>query len=222
MALFLDKAATMSNFNAKAGNFSDPWKLCTVTQVEELKIMVRMFPIWATCIIVPVIYSQISTMFVEQGMTLNKSLGSFTIPPSLSVFVMISVIVGVPIYDQVLIPFARKFTGNERGFSVLQRMAEVFTFIGQAEFFYEQSPDAMRSLCTALSLLASALGNYLNSFVLTFVIAVTTKGGSPGWIPNNLNEGHLDYFVWLLAGLSFLNLGVFVAFAGKYKCRKGS
>ncbi|KAL4195994.1 hypothetical protein AMTRI_Chr04g243820 [Amborella trichopoda] len=249
---FLDKAATMSNFNAKAGNFSDPWKLCTVTQVEELKIMVRMFPIWATCIILPVIYSQISTMFVEQGMTVNKSLGSFTIPPpSLSVFVMISVIVGVPIYDQVLIPFARKFTGNERGFSVLQRMgiglvvsiwamaaaaihflaiplyflvgaAEVFTFIGQAEFFYEQSPDAMRSLCTALSLLASALGNYLNSFVLTFVIAVTTKGGSPGWIPNNLNEGHLDYFVRLLAGLSFLNLGVFVAFAGKYKCRKGS
>lgn len=27
------------------------WKLCTVTQVEELKILLRMFPVWASFVI---------------------------------------------------------------------------------------------------------------------------------------------------------------------------
>lgn len=36
--------------------------------------------------------------------------------------------------------------------------AEVFTFIGQHEFFYEHAPDAMRSLFSALSLLTNSLG----------------------------------------------------------------
>ncbi|ERN11102.1 hypothetical protein AMTR_s00024p00149600 [Amborella trichopoda] len=272
---FLDKAATVSDFDAKSSNFSDPWKLCTVTQVEELKILFRVFPIWATLIVLSIVYCQIFSTFIEQGMTLDTRLGSFTIPPaSLSIFVMISVIFLVPIYDLIFVPIAWKCTGHERGFSELQRMriglfvslfslaaaalveirrleiaranhlvyntftlvpmsifwqipqyflvgaAEVFTYIGQTEFFYDQSPDAMRSLYSALSLLISALGYYLNSFILTIVIAVTKKGGSPGWIPDNLNEGHLNYFFWLLAGLSLLNLVVYVACAGRYKCKK--
>ncbi|XP_077236245.1 protein NRT1/ PTR FAMILY 8.3-like [Tasmannia lanceolata] len=273
---FLDKAATVSDLDVKTANFSDPWKLCTVTQVEELKILVRMFPIWATGIVFSAVYAQMSTMFVEQGMVLDTKLGSFTIPPaSLSTFDVISVILWVPIYDRILVPIARKFTGKERGFSELQRMgvglfisilsmtaaalveikrleiakahdlihidtavpmsifwqipqyfligaAEVFTFIGQLEFFYDQSPDAMRSLCSALSLLTTALGNYLSSLILTIVTSVTTKGGKPGWIPDNLNEGHLDYFFWLLAALSFLNLLVYVSCAARYKSKMAS
>lgn len=44
--------------------------LCTVTQVEELKILLRMFPIWASGIVFAAVYAQVSTMFLEQGMTL--------------------------------------------------------------------------------------------------------------------------------------------------------
>ncbi|KAK9277275.1 hypothetical protein L1049_006815 [Liquidambar formosana] len=272
----LDKAAVISDTERKSGNFSNPWKLCTVTQVEELKILIRMFPIWATGIVFSAVYAQMSTMFVEQGSMMDTTIGSFTIPAaSLSTFDVISVIFWVPIYDRVLVPIARKFTGKERGFSELQRMgiglflsilcmsaaalveikrlqlardlglvdedvavplsifwqipqyfllgaAEVFTFIGQLEFFYDQSPDAMRSLCSALSLLTNSLGNYLSSLILTVVTYITTMGGSDGWIPDNLNEGHLDYFFWLLAGLSFLNLLVYVFCAKKYKQKKVS
>ncbi|KAF2305741.1 hypothetical protein GH714_007959 [Hevea brasiliensis] len=179
------------------------------SEVEELKILVRMFPIWATGIVFSAVYAQMSTMFVEQGMLMDTTIGSFTIPPaSLSTF-DVSVLFLVPIYDRVIVPIARKFTGKERGFSELQRMgiglfisvlsmcaaalveikrlqlakehglvdedaamalsifwqipqymlvgaAEVFTFVG-LEFFYEQSPDAMRSLCSALSLLTTSL-----------------------------------------------------------------
>jgi len=273
---FLDKAATVSPLDAKTESFSNPWQLCTVTQVEELKILVRMFPIWATGILFSAVYSQMSTMFVEQGMVLDTTIGSFTIPPaSLSTFDVISVIVWVPLYDRILVPIARKFTGKERGFSELQRMgiglfisilamaaaalveirrlniakaeglidkkvavpmtilwqipqyflvgaAEIFTFIGQLEFFYDQSPDGMRSLCSAFSLLTTALGNYLSSFILTVVTFVTTRGGKTGWIPDNLNEGHLDNFFWLLAGLSFLNLLVYMVCATRYRSKRAS
>ncbi|KAM7463346.1 hypothetical protein LguiA_031467 [Lonicera macranthoides] len=268
----LDKAAIVSEVESKNGDYN-PWKLCTVTQVEELKILIRMFPIWATGIVFSAVYAQMSTMFVEQGMMMDTSIGSFTIPAaSLSSFDVISVIFWVPVYDRFLVPIARKFTGKGRGFSKLQRMgiglfisvlcmsaaalveikrlqianelgltnesvavplsifwqipqyfllgaAEVFTFIGQLEFFYDQSPDAMRSLCSALSLLTTSLGNYLSSFILTVVTSITTGGGKAGWIPDNLNEGHLDYFFWLLAGLSLLNMVVYIFCAKIYKSK---
>ncbi|KAI3506288.1 hypothetical protein L1887_28645 [Cichorium endivia] len=273
---FLDKAATLSPYEKTTGNHSNPWRLCTVTQVEELKILIRMFPIWATGIVFSAVYAQMSTMFVEQGMMMDTKVGSFTIPAaSLSTFDVISVIFWVPVYDRILVPAARKITGQGRGFTELQRMgiglflsvlcmsaaalveikrldiaaslglidentpvpmnilwqipqyfllgaAEVFTFIGQLEFFYDQSPDAMRSLCSALSLLTTSLGNYLSSFILTVVTVLTTRGGQAGWIPDNLNEGHLDRFFWLLAGLSFLNMVVYVFCAKMYKSKAAS
>ncbi|XP_047966678.1 protein NRT1/ PTR FAMILY 8.3-like [Salvia hispanica] len=267
----LDKAAVISDVESKHGDYSNAWNLCTVTQVEELKILIRMFPIWATGIVFAAVYAQMSTMFVEQGMVMDTSIGSFSIPAaSLSTFDVISVIFWVPMYDKVLVPLAKMFTGQDRGFTELQRMgvglflsilcmsaaaivevfrlsyvvdtavaapmsifwqipqyfllgaAEVFTFIGQLEFFYDQSPDAMRSLCTALSLLTNALRNYLSSFILTVVTSLTTQGGQPGWIPNNLNVGHLDYFFWLLTALSSFNLVVYVLCATMYKFKKVS
>lgn len=98
--------------------------------------------------------------------------------------------------------------------------AEVFTNIGQLEFFYEQAPDSMRSLCAALSLATGALGSYLSSVLVTVVTDVSTRGGKLGWIPDNVNYGHLDYFFWLLAGLSVLNLGAFIFVAKWYTYKR--
>ncbi|KAK9047711.1 hypothetical protein V6N11_053547 [Hibiscus sabdariffa] len=98
--------------------------------------------------------------------------------------------------------------------------AEVFTFIGQIEFFYDQAPDAMRSLCSALSLTTVALGNYLSTVLVTAVTKITTQDGKLGWIPDNLNMGHLDYFFWLLAILSLLNFIVYLWIARWYTYKK--
>ncbi|KAK8547543.1 hypothetical protein V6N12_031680 [Hibiscus sabdariffa] len=98
--------------------------------------------------------------------------------------------------------------------------AEVFTFIGQLEFFYEEAPDAMRSLCSALALTTSALGNYLSTFLVNMVASFSTRDGNLGWIPDNLNYGHLHYFFWLLAVLSVLNLGVYLMVASWYSYKK--
>lgn len=247
-----------------------------MNQVEELKILIRMFPIWASGIVFSAVYAQMSTLFVEQGTMMKRTFNSFTIPSAtLSTFDIICVILLVPIYDKIIVPIMSKFTGNERGFSDLQRMgiglyisilcmlaaalveikrlqiarelglidkdvavplsifwqipqyflfgaAEVFITIGKLEFFYDQSPDSMRSLCSALSLLTSCVGSYLSSFIITIVSHITTQGGQAGWIPDNLNEGHLHYFFFLLAGISLLNLLIYIVFAMKYKQKKAS
>ncbi|KAJ4782452.1 Protein NRT1/ PTR FAMILY 5.1 [Rhynchospora pubera] len=216
-----------------------------------------------------------STMYVLQGNTLDPHIGPhFKIPAaSLSIFDTLSVIIWVPVYDRILVPFVRRITGRERGFTQLTRMgiglvisifamvaagvlevvrlhiihrdnlydskdyipmsifwqvqqyflvgaAEVFTFIGQLEFFYDQAPDAMRSMCSALSLTTVALGNYLSTLLVTIVTDITTKNGKLGWIPDNLNRGHLDYFFWLLAILSFINFLVYLLIAKWYTYKK--
>ncbi|KAL8526748.1 hypothetical protein ACS0TY_015816 [Phlomoides rotata] len=98
--------------------------------------------------------------------------------------------------------------------------AEVFTFIEQIEFFYEQASDAMRSLCSVLSLTTTALGNYLSSLLVIIVMDISTMDGGKGWIPDNLNYGKLHYFFWLLGVLSVVNLGVYLVAAKWYTYKR--
>lgn len=246
-----------------------------MTQVEELKGIIRLLPVWATGIIFSSVYAQMGNLFLLQAKYMNARLGhsNFTIPEaSLSIFDTISVIFWVPVYDRFIIPMTRKFTGHKNGLTQLQRIgtglfisifamisagileiirlkivrrrdsynvkvapisifwqvpqyfiigcAEVFTNIGQLEFFYEQAPDSMRSLCAALSLTTTALGNYLSSLLVTIVMDISTRNGKLGWIPDNLNYGHLHYFFLLLAVLSVLNLGAFILVAKKYTYKR--
>ncbi|TVT98850.1 hypothetical protein EJB05_55820, partial [Eragrostis curvula] len=118
---FLDKAAVISSPEELSAG-PDPWRLCTVTQVEELKAIIGMLPIWATGIVFFAVLAQFSSTFLEQGRTMNTQVGTFAIPPaSLASFDAISVVIWVPVYDRVLVPAARRLTGNERGLSKLQR-----------------------------------------------------------------------------------------------------
>ncbi|KAK2967067.1 hypothetical protein RJ640_015287 [Escallonia rubra] len=245
---FFDKVAVEIESDHIKGSI-DPWTLCTVTQVEELKAVIRLLPVWASGIIFSTVYGQMSNLFVLQGSTMDLRVGNtgFEIPPaSLGMFDTLSVIFWIPVYDRIIVPVARKLTGalevirletvrryNYYGLKhmpmsifwqvpqyFLMGCAEVFTFVGQLEFFYEQAPDSMRSLCSALSLTTTALGGYLSSLLVMIVAQVSNRGGQPGWIPDNLNYGHLHYFFWLLAMLSTLNLGAFLLVAKWYTYKR--
>jgi peptide/histidine transporter 3/4 len=113
----LDKAAT------EDGSTS-PWKLCPVTQVEETKLMLRMLPVWVTLFIPSTLISHVSTLFIKQGTTLNRHMGShFQIPAgSLTSFFALSMVVSIIVYEKVLVRIFRRFTGNPRGITILQRM----------------------------------------------------------------------------------------------------
>lgn len=267
---FLNKASIVSASDFTAAGAVNPWRLCTTSQVEELKSILRLLPIWAPFILFASVSTQESSVFVEQGMFMNTRFGSFNIPPaSLTTFDVLTVIAFTPFYDKIIVPIARRFTGKDRGLSHLQRagiglffsivamvsaallemkrlqivkeegsvhekvvasmsilwqipqhvlvgVGEVFNQIGMLEFFYDQAPDSMRSICLALAFLTISLGGYVASIILTVTDLVF------GWIPDNLNEGHLDRFFWLVSGLCLLNLVVFVYFASRYRYKKNS
>ena len=88
----LDKAATISDSERKNDELClNGWRICTVTQVEEVKILLRMVPIWATAIIYALAYAQAHTMFVEQGKTMNTNIGGLFNIPAASLYMFNSV-----------------------------------------------------------------------------------------------------------------------------------
>ncbi|KAJ7959565.1 protein NRT1/ PTR FAMILY 5.2-like [Quillaja saponaria] len=115
---FLEKAAI------KEGSTVASRPPCTVTQVEGAKLVFGMALIWLVTLIPSTIWAQINTLFVKQGTTLDRHLGSaFQIPAaSLGSFVTLSMLLSVPMYDRFFVPFMRHRTGNPRGITLLQRL----------------------------------------------------------------------------------------------------
>ncbi|KAH9316474.1 hypothetical protein KI387_025101 [Taxus chinensis] len=269
---FLDKATVEEelDFDYKG---TRNWRLCTVQQVEEVKLLIGMSPIWMACLMFGVVFAQSSTFFTKQGSTMDRKMGPhFEIPPaSLQAFIDISIILLVPVYDRIFVPTARKLTGNARGITLLQRIgtgmfvsaismivaaviemkrvkaakdnglvdmphatiplsifwllpqyvlfgiADVFTMVGMQEYFYDQMPDTMKSLGIAVYLSVLGVGSFLSSILISVIDKLSCRSKEQCWFANNVNKAHLDYFYWLLASLSLLNLGMFIVLASCYR-----
>ncbi|KAJ7298339.1 hypothetical protein O6H91_Y003300 [Diphasiastrum complanatum] len=124
---FFDNAAIITDASTSRldGNQpASPWRLCTVTEVEEVKAMVHILPIFASTIIMNSALSQIQTFYVGQGNTMDRRIGShFEIPPaSFLSFPLIVQIGFLPVYDLLIIPLARRLTGQTQGITHLQRI----------------------------------------------------------------------------------------------------
>ena len=100
------------------------WTLSTLTDIEEVKLVLRMLPIWATTIIFWTVYAQMTTFSVSQATTMNRHVGkSFEIPAaSLTAFFVASILLTVPIYDRFIVPLASRVLKNPQGLSPLQRV----------------------------------------------------------------------------------------------------
>ncbi|KAL8161320.1 hypothetical protein V2J09_012809 [Rumex salicifolius] len=123
---FLDKAAIVTEEdNPKAPNL---WRLSTVHRVEELKSIIRMGPIWASGIILITAYAQQNTFSLNQAKTMDRHLTrGFQIPAgSMSVFTITAMLTTIFLYDRLLVPLTRRFTGLDRGITFLHRMAVGF------------------------------------------------------------------------------------------------
>lgn len=104
-----------------ASKTRNPWRLCTVTQVEEAKLILRLTPIWFLCLMFAVVQAQASTFFTKQGASMSQS--HFRLPPaSLLGLVGLTILISVPLYDGVFVPLARKVTKHPSGISMLQRI----------------------------------------------------------------------------------------------------
>ncbi|KAL3734652.1 hypothetical protein ACJRO7_023924 [Eucalyptus globulus] len=94
--------------------------------------------------------------------------------------------------------------------------AEVFTYVGQLEFFYDEATDGTRSISSAVFLSEIGIGSWLSTVIVKIVGGVT-GGTEKGWLRNDLNKSKLDYFYWLLTSINLVNFLVYVVVAWKYK-----
>ncbi|XP_056172614.1 protein NRT1/ PTR FAMILY 5.2-like [Syzygium oleosum] len=95
----------------------------------------------------------------------------------------------------------------------LMGVADNFVEVAKIEFFYDQAPEGMKSLGTSYFTSSLGIGNFLSSFILKTVSRITKEHGHKGWILDNLNISHLDYYYAFLAVLAFLNFLVFLVVA---------
>lgn len=120
----MDKAAivTEGDLDKNTSNPRNPWNLCTLTRVEEVKMMIRLLPVWATTILFWTTYAQMITFSVEQAATMHRTVSGFQIPAGcLTVFFVAAILLTCAIYDCVIIPFWKKWKGTP-GFTDLQRI----------------------------------------------------------------------------------------------------
>lgn len=100
----------------------DPWSLCTVRQVEELKAVVKVLPLWSTSIIIAITIGQQSFSVVQAG-TMNRVVHNFEIPStSFSAFGILTLTIWIAIYDRILVPLLSKYTKKGRGLTIKQRI----------------------------------------------------------------------------------------------------
>ncbi|KAL8543978.1 hypothetical protein ACS0TY_004506 [Phlomoides rotata] len=273
---FLDRAAFLTSRDVEQlkQNEHSPWHLCPISQVEEVKCILRLLPIWLCTIIYSVVFTQMASLFVEQGDAMNTRISNFRIPAaSMSSFDILSVAAFIFLYRRVLNPLVRRIKKKgSKGLTELQRMgiglviaviamiaagivecyrlkyaqkdckhctgssslsifwqvpqyaligaSEVFMYVGQLEFFNAHAPDGLKSFGSALCMTSISLGNYVSSLLVSIVMKISTVDNMPGWIPGNLNKGHLDFFYFLLAGLTAIDLVIYIACAMWYKSIK--
>ncbi|KAL0016209.1 hypothetical protein SO802_003278 [Lithocarpus litseifolius] len=269
---FLNKALLSPDHHKEEG------KVYTISEVEEAKAVLRLFPIWATSLVCAIVYAQASTFFTKQGATLDRTLfPGFKIPAaSLQLFIGLAIVLFIPVYDRIFVPIARAFTTKPSGITMLQRVgigmllsatcmvvaalvemkrlntakelglvdrpnvtipmsvwwlvpqyvlsgiADVFTLVGLQEFFYDQVPTELRSVGIALYQSILGLGSLLSSLLVSIIEEATGGCGRYSWFSNNLNRAHLDYFYWLLAGLSVVAFAAYLYFAKSYIYKRPS
>ncbi|KAL2901762.1 Protein NRT1/ PTR FAMILY 6.3 [Bienertia sinuspersici] len=267
---FLDKAAIKTPEMSEDLSRVSKWNLATLTDVEEVKMIVRMLPIWATTIEFWTIHAQMTTFSVSQATTMDRHIGSkFEIPPaSMTAFLVASILLTVPIYDRIVAPIAAKLFKNPQGLSPLQRVGvglslatiamvvaavteirrlhmaesyglvnspnavlpmtvfwlipqfiltgagEAMIYAGQLDFFLRECPKGMKTMSTGLFLSTLSLGFFFSTVIVSLVNSATAH--SKPWLADNLNQGKLYNFYWLLGIISLVNLILFLFCANWY------
>ncbi|CAN8239456.1 unnamed protein product [Cochlearia groenlandica] len=103
---------------------------------------------------------------------------------------------------------------------LLLGLADVYTVVGMQEFFYSQVPTELRSIGLAFYLSALGVGSLLSSLLVSVIDLATGGDAGTSWLDSNLNRAHLDYFYWLLAGISAVEFVAFLFISQLYVYRR--
>ncbi|XP_052152109.1 protein NRT1/ PTR FAMILY 2.13-like [Oryza glaberrima] len=123
---FLNKAAIVTADADEIrpdGSPARPWSLCSVQQVEEVKCLVKIVPVWISGVMWFISVAELTNYTFLQALTMDLHMGrSFTIPPvSIAAIFNLAIVLFVPVYDLLVARAAQRVTGVEGGITVLQR-----------------------------------------------------------------------------------------------------
>ncbi|GMQ10461.1 hypothetical protein CsSME_00053455 [Camellia sinensis var. sinensis] len=111
-----DKAALIvdpSELNPE-GVPNDNWSLCSIQQVERLKCLVGVVPVWFTAIACFVSMDQMNTLGILQAIQSNTLIHNFKVPPGwLGLTSMIALATWIFIYECLYIPFRQRTTKRD-------------------------------------------------------------------------------------------------------------
>ncbi|CAN0841319.1 Protein NRT1/ PTR FAMILY 1.1 [Linum grandiflorum] len=212
--------------------------LSTVREVEELKAVISVIPIWSTGIIMTVVTSH-GAFPNYQAQTMDRHLGHMNLAPSDYIVFNIGAMTlwmlfyakvitasfnskGIPPQIRMAIGILLSVITNVVAGSVehirrslplgtmsgnwlipqllLMGLAEAFYMTAQLDFFNSQFPEEMKNLGNLLLSLGQGVGMTAGAMLLSLLKKHT------GWLKEDLNRGRIDYYYWLMAGVSFLNL----------------
>ncbi|XP_072950398.1 protein NRT1/ PTR FAMILY 1.2-like [Typha angustifolia] len=161
---FFNKACIVKNPERELnpdGSSSNPWKLCTVKQVEEFKSAIRVMPIWSTMIMFALVLGQ--SFGVLQAATMNRKIGSkFEVPAgSFGVSSLITLTVWSGGYDRFFVPVLRKITRRPDGLSLKQRMG-IGLFLSIIATIYAMKVEAARRRTAIKQGLQDHMGGVVN------------------------------------------------------------
>ncbi|KAF8390283.1 hypothetical protein HHK36_024808 [Tetracentron sinense] len=128
----LDKAAVIADPDElnNEGMPKNSWRLCSVQQVEQLKCLISILPVWLSGITCFTVMDQQNTFGVLQAIQMNTSIGRhFKIPPGwMGISGMIALSIWILIYERLYIPYARKRTNKDVRLTLQQRIRTGIVF----------------------------------------------------------------------------------------------
>ncbi|XP_040991173.1 protein NRT1/ PTR FAMILY 2.7-like isoform X1 [Juglans microcarpa x Juglans regia] len=112
---FLNRAALKTEGDVQwDGSVAKPWRICTMQQVEDLRNLMRILPLWSTGVFLSTPIGILSSLAILQALTMDRSFGPhFKIPSgSILVLVLIWTSISLTIIDRFLCPMWQKLTGS--------------------------------------------------------------------------------------------------------------
>ncbi|BAT91932.1 hypothetical protein LR48_Vigan05g183400 [Vigna angularis] len=97
---------------------------------------------------------------------------------------------------------------------VIVGIGESFHFPAQVAFYYQQLPQSLRSTSTAMISMIIGISFYLSTALIDQVQKSTD------WLPDNINEGKLDHFYWMMVFIGGINFLYYLLCSTLYKHTK--
>ena len=103
------------------GVYTKSWKLCTVEEVEDLKKVIKLIPLWSTGIFLNITLAMFYSLSIVQALAMDRQVGSIKIPAgTFRTFTLLTTAITIFIVDRYLFNMWRNVSG--RSLTPLQRV----------------------------------------------------------------------------------------------------